>query len=129
MDNISKFLKEGNIFAVVGVSRDSEKYGRKVYEDLKAAGYRVYPVNPNVGMIGGDRCFRSLSELPEKPDVVSIVVPPEAALGAVKECASMGIGKVWLQPGSESRDAVEFCGNHCIEVLHGLCIMVKRKGR
>jgi len=129
MDNISKFLKEGNTFAVVGVSRDRNKYGRKVYEDLKAAGYRVYPVNPNIEKIEGDRCFSSLKKLPEKPDVVSIVVPPEAAMGVLKECASMGITRVWMQPGSESDDAIGFCREHGMEVLHGMCIMVKRKGR
>ncbi len=129
MEETEGFLKKGNVFAVVGVSRDRNKYGRKVYEDLKAAGYRAYPVNPNVDSIGEDRCFRSLKELPEKPDVVSIVVPPEAALGVLEECASMGITRVWMQPGSESDDAIGFCREHGMEVLHGMCIMVKRKGR
>lgn len=127
MGRTKDFLKEGNVFAVVGVSRDRKKYGRQVYEDLKAAGYRVYPVNPNVDRINSDRCFHSLRELPEKPDVVSIVVPPDAAEKTVRECADIGIGRVWMQPGSESREAIAFCSSHGIEALHGMCVMVKRK--
>ena len=45
---IEEFLKKTNVFAVVGASRDPGKYGHQVYKDLRAAGYTVYPVNPNV---------------------------------------------------------------------------------
>jgi len=45
---IKAFLNRKNVFAVVGASRDPGKYGYKVYDDLKNAGYQVYPVNPNV---------------------------------------------------------------------------------
>ncbi len=34
-DLIKEFLKKGNVFAVVGVSRNPEKYGHQVYKDLK----------------------------------------------------------------------------------------------
>jgi len=44
-DLIKAFLKEKNIFAVVGASRDPRKYGYQVYKDLKNAGYEVYPVS------------------------------------------------------------------------------------
>ena len=88
MDNklIREFLMKGNIFAVVGVSRDPEKYGNKVYRGLKAAGYRVYPVNPNADRIGRDACYHSLEKLPERPDVVEMVVPPGATEKMVRKC-------------------------------------------
>ncbi|UCE16438.1 MAG: CoA-binding protein, partial [Candidatus Bathyarchaeota archaeon] len=61
---IKKFLNKGNIFAVVGASRDSEKYGYQVYKDLREAGYRVYPVNPKADKILGDKCYLNLRDLP-----------------------------------------------------------------
>lgn len=124
---IRRFLDEGNIFAVVGVSRNPEKYGHQVYKDLKEAGYKVYPINPNADEILGDRCYPNLEELPEVPDVVNIVVPPRITERIVRLCKKLGITKVWMQPGSESEDALRFCRENGIEVVHGVCVMIKRK--
>jgi predicted CoA-binding protein len=101
-ETVKAFLDKQNIFAVVGASRDPRKYGYQVYKDLRKAGYKVYPVNPNAEEILGSKCYSSLENLPVKPDVVDIVVPPEVAEEAVKACKSLGITKVWMQPGSES---------------------------
>ena len=78
-ETVKAFLNKENIFAVVGASRDPKKYGYQVYKDLTKAGYKVYPVNPNAEEILGSKCYSSLENLPKKPDVVDIVVPPEVA--------------------------------------------------
>ncbi|MGP3667853.1 MAG: CoA-binding protein [Candidatus Bathyarchaeota archaeon] len=123
---INVFLDKRNVFAVVGASRDARKYGYKVYEDLKSAGYKVYPVNPNVKEILDDKCYPSLEELPVKPDVVNVVVPPEVTENLVKTCKKLGITKVWIQPGSESEKAIKFCKENGIDVIYGVCVMVER---
>ncbi|MFH7860321.1 MAG: CoA-binding protein, partial [Candidatus Aenigmatarchaeota archaeon] len=99
---IKEFLNKNNVIAIVGVSRDPEKYGYKVYKDLKEAEYKVYPVNPNASEILGDKCYPNLESLPIKPDVVNIVVPPNITEKIVKECKKLNIKKVWMQPGAES---------------------------
>jgi predicted CoA-binding protein len=127
MDLINEFLRKENVFAVIGVSSNPEKYGHQVYKDLKEAGYTVYPVNPNIDEVLGDRCYHSLSELPEKPDVVDTVVPPEVTEKIVEECKKLGIKRIWMQPGSESEKAIDFCNRNKIKVVHDLCVMVKRR--
>jgi predicted CoA-binding protein len=124
---IKDFLRKQNVFAVVGVSRNPAKYGHQVYKDLKEAGYVVYPVNPSIDEVLGDRCYHSLSELPEKPDVVDTVVPPTVTEKIVKECKELGIERVWMQPGSESEHAIRFCEENNIKVVHDVCVMVKRR--
>jgi len=126
---IEEFLDSKNVFAVIGVSRDPEKYGHKVYKDLKKAGYTVYPINPKAESIDGDKCYNSLRELPERPDVVDIVVPPKITERIIKECKELGIKRVWMQPGSESEEAISFCKENNIEVIHSVCVMVERKKR
>jgi predicted CoA-binding protein len=126
---INKFLEKTNIFAVVGASRDPEKYGHQVYKDLKGAGYKVYPVNPNAKEILGDKCYPDLKDLPTKPDVVNIVVPPKVTEKTVKTCKMLGITKVWMQPGSESENAIKFCHENGIDVVYGTCVMVERRAR
>jgi hypothetical protein len=129
MELINKFLEKTNIFAVVGASRDLEKYGHQVYKDLKGAGYKVYPVNPNAKEILGDKCYPDLKDLPTKPDVVNVVVPPKVTEKTVKTCKMLGITKVWMQPGSESEKAIKFCHENGIDVVYGTCVMVERRAR
>jgi len=128
-DLIADFLKKTNVFAVVGASRDPAKYGHHVYEDLRSAGYRVYPVNPNTDEILGDKCYPSLEALPVRPDVVDIVVPPKVTAAVVEVCKRLEIRRVWMQPGSESEAAINFCRENAIDVVHGVCVMVERRNR
>jgi len=124
---IQKFLDKRNVFAVVGASRNPEKYGHQVFKDLKNAGYKVYPVNPNADEILGDKCYPSLKDLPEKPDVVDLVVPPQITERVVRECKELGIKMVWMQPGSESEDAIRFCKENGMDVVYGVCVMIERR--
>ena len=124
---IAEFIDKKNVIAVVGASRNPEKYGHKVYKDLKEAGYKVYPVNPNASEILGDKCYPNLESLPERPDVVTVVVPPRVTEKIVKACKDLGIWRVWMQPGSESDRAIQFCRDAGIKVVHGVCIIVQRR--
>ncbi len=126
-DLINEFIDAKNVFAVLGASNNKEKYGNKVYFDLKNAGYKVFPVNPNSSKISGEKCYPKLTVLPIIPDVVDIVVPPKVTVEAVKECKDLGIGKVWMQPGSESNESIKFCRDNKIKVLYGVCVMMERR--
>ena len=123
---IRAFLNKKNIFAVVGASRDPKKYGYQVYRDLKNAGYEVYAVNPNAEEILGDKCYPNLENLPVKPEVVDVVVPPKVSEEVVKACKGLGITMVWMQPGSESEKAIKFCEENGIDVVYGVCVMIER---
>ncbi len=123
---IQEFLDKNNVFAVVGVSLKPDKYGHKVFFDLFGAGYKVYAIHPDGGEVGGQPRYQDLASLPEKPDVACLVVPPPVTEKIVKECQRLGIGKVWLQPGSESEAVINYCRANGIKVLSGVCVMVER---
>jgi len=124
---IKEFLDKKNIFAVIGVSKNPEKYGHKVYQDLKKEGYKVYPINPNANKILGDKCYSKLSELPTTPNVISLVTQPEITNNILKECKKLGINKVWMQPGSENQEAINYCIKNNIKHLENVCIIIKNK--
>ena len=126
MPSTKEFLKKENIFAVAGVSRNKEKYGFKVYDTLKKAGYKIYPINPTASEIDGEKCYPSLEELPEKPDVVITVVPPKVTDKIAEKCKELNINKIWMQPGSESKKSIDFCKKNNIEVIHSACIMIEQ---
>ena len=122
---ISEFPKYRK-WAVVGVSEDREKYGNKIYRDLRNAGYTVFAVNPKLSTVEGDPCYPSLKDLPEVPDVVDLVVPPAVGLKVVEECLSLGIQRIWFQPGSESEEAVKRAQDGGMEVVYDACIMIQK---
>jgi predicted CoA-binding protein len=124
-DELEKLYFGSKVIAVVGVSEDETKFGRIVYDRLKAAGFRVFPVNPKLSTVAGDKCYPYLSALPEKPEAVSVVVPPRATVEIAKEAARLGAKIVWMQPGAEHPDAVGVLEKAGIPVVHGgPCVLV-----
>jgi len=116
-------FKEYNI-AVVGVSLNKEKYGYKIFKDLKNNGYKVYGINPEINEFeDGVKIYENLSKLPVKPDIVITVVQPEVSENIIDECIKLGIKYVWLQPGSESHAAIEKAHKNNIKTTTA-CFMV-----
>lgn len=120
---IDDFLKQKSL-AIIGVSRGGKKFGNACYKELKAHGYQVFPINPHAEMIQGERCFSSLSALPEPVGGVLLTLPPVEAEKAVKEIAGSGIKRVWMHSGTESEKAIRFCQDNGIGVVHGECILM-----
>ena len=117
-------------FAVVGASRDRQKFGFKVYQSLKRYGYNVFAVNPNATEIEGDSAYPLLDNVPEPIDCVVTVVPPEVTFEIVRQAGQLRIPKMWMQPGSESQSAVIEAYAQGIEVVFGgPCIMVEAGNR
>ncbi len=123
---ISDFINR-RVWAVVGVSQDRSKFGNRVFRTLREAGYTVYPVNPKGGEVEGVKVYASLADLPERPEVVDTVVPPAATEQVVKEAYSLGLTRIWMQPGSESEAAIAYCHEHGMEVVYDTCAMIHKR--
>ena len=105
---IDEFLASKKL-AVVGVSRSGNKFGNTVFRELKAKGYTVYPVNPNANEVEGEKCFPDIKSLPDKVDGAVVVVPLNESEKVVRSAALAGIKNIWLQQGSGSNEAINFC--------------------
>jgi hypothetical protein len=110
-------------WAVVGATENQEKYGYKIYQKLKSRGYKVYPVNPNYSEIEGDKCYSNLSELPEVPDVIDMVVAPKHGIKVVEEAARLGIKNIWLQPGTVNDELLKLAEEKGINTVQA-CVLV-----
>lgn len=118
-------VNEYKLIAVVGVSGDASKYGHKIFRDLLNSGYPVKGVNPKGGFVLGSNIYKSLSELEKRPDLVITVVPPSVTEQVVEECNALGVKTVWMQPGSESRAAIEKAGTYGIKTIAACFMVVK----
>ena len=92
MRSIHKMLNPRSI-AVVGASPKGGYGGRLLNAVLKCKErVKIYPVNPNYDEIAETKCYRSIAELPEAPDLVGIVVPYDKVLPVMKECHAKKAG-------------------------------------
>jgi len=119
-----EFLSQRRI-AVAGVSRDGKQSANLIYRRLRDTGHEVFAVNPNADTVEGDRCYDSVSAIPDGVDGVVVVTTPEVATDVVADCASANVPRVWLHrafgSGSTSEAAVKLCEQHGISVIPAGC--------
>jgi uncharacterized protein len=110
--------------AVVGVSRKKGKFGNAVFKELKKREYTVYPINAHADSVEGEKCYPDLNSLPEPVQGVVTVIPPAKTEQVVKDAAEAGITHLWMQMGSQSESAVNFCKENHISVVANECIFM-----
>ncbi len=88
--------------AIIGASSDRKKFGNKAVRAFVWQGYTVFPVNPKESQIESLPVFKSILEVPARPDLVSVYLPPEVLLKVLPDIAARGCDELWLNPGTES---------------------------
>ena len=121
----TEFLSHERV-AVTGVSRTPGSHGSNaVYRRLRDRGYQVFAVNPNAAEVEGDRAYHDLRSIPGGVDAVVIGTRPERADETMRECADLGITRVWMHRGpgggSVSETAAAYGREHGITVIDGGC--------
>ena len=117
-------ILESNRFAVAGASQDPEKFGHKVYQTLKAAGYTVFPINPNAETVAGDTAYPALDNVPGGVDCVVTVTTPDVTEMVIHAAGHLHVPYLWMQPGSESNAAFNLARGFSMQIISGgPCIM------
>lgn len=122
-ESIKKFLELKNI-AVVGVSRSKSGFGLAVYDHLKKNGYTVFGINRKGGFCGNIRLYNSLFEIGQKIDGIVTVIPPAETEIIVQEAYDLDITNIWMQLGSDSQNAIDFCESKKMTSIYKECILM-----
>ncbi|GEM_PF-604970 len=126
-NNVDQMLNKEYVYAVIGASKNQEKYGYKVLKDLKDFGYNVIPINLKEKEILNLKTYKSILDVDQKIDVAIFVVSPLVTIEVLRQVKKKKINKVWLQPGSESKEAIDYCKKNKILCIANLCIMLNKK--
>ncbi len=124
MDPKAQEFVQAKRLAVAGVSRNPQKFGTAIYTELKARGFEVYGINPQMDTIAGDKCYASVADLAGKVDGVVICLPPQKAAGVLREAAGAGIKNIWLQQGSQSIETKKVAAELGVSPVEGKCILM-----
>lgn len=95
MNPLAAFLTPQSL-AVMGASDGTEKIGGRLMNNLLRNGFpgRLYPINLTRTEVWGQKAYRDVASLPEKPDLALIAIPAAAVPDAIADCARAGIGRV-----------------------------------
>jgi len=125
-ENLGRMLKDARVIAVVGHSDKPFRTSYQIAQYLRNAGYTVYPVNPLVSEINGEKSYASLADVPEDIDIVDVFRRSEHLQGVVDEAAKVGAKAVWAQLGvyddvsakTAEQEGLEIVMDRCIKIDH-----------
>ena len=109
--------------AIIGASKNPEKYGNIILRDLISKGYEVFPVNPKYEEIEGIKCYKSIEKLPRNVEILVFVVPPQVGIEIVEKALKIGFKNFWFQPGAESEEIKSLLENKEVNAVFGKCVM------
>jgi predicted CoA-binding protein len=130
MDDINtlrRILRESKVIAVVGLSADWYRPSFFAAKYMQEHGYRVIPVNPKYDSVLGEKCYRSLREVPERVDIVDIFRKSADVMPIAEDAIAIGAKVLWQQLGvrndaaaAKARAAgLEAVLDRCVKIEHG----------
>lgn len=125
MEQLINKMLEQKKWAVVGASRNKDKFGYRIYKLLKDRGYNAVPINPVYSEVDGDLTKSDLLGLDEAVDCISVVVSPKRAKKVVKDAIELGIENIWFQPGTYNDEIIELAKKGNLNVVYDNCVLVE----
>jgi predicted CoA-binding protein len=119
--DIQHFLQPKR-FAIAGVSRDPKKFGRMVFNDLKKYGYTLYPINPNLQELEGEKVYQTVGDLPGDVKHLLIATGKKDTDEVLRQAIKKGITHVWVQQMSETPDTPKIAAESDVRLISKKCI-------
>ena len=113
--------------AVIGLSEIPAKPSHYVSEYMQRRGYKIYPINPSIPEVLGEKSYASLADLPIKPDIVNVFRLPKFIPAIVDEMLQLGLPNLWVQQGIIHQEAAARAESGGIHVVMDRCIMVEHR--
>jgi predicted CoA-binding protein len=125
IQTLRRVLAESKVVAVVGLSANWFRPSYFAAKYIQEHGYRIFPVNPAYDNVLGERCYASLSEIPEPVDIVDVFrksadVPPIA-----DEAIAIGAKTLWLQIGVTHQESETKARAAGLDVVVDRCMKIE----
>ena len=128
-DPIAELLQRAKTIAVIGLSSNPLRPSHGVTVYMQSHGYRIIPVNPNIEECLGEKAYPSLSDVPEKIDIVNIFRRPEFVPEIVDEAIRLKVPTIWMQEDVIHEKAAEKARQAGIFVVMNRCILKEHHAR
>jgi uncharacterized protein len=129
-EQIRAALESAATIAIVGCSPNPRRPSNEIARFLKEeAGYRIVPVNPHHAEVLGERCYPSLTEIPDdvRVDVVDVFRRSEHVAPVAGEAIARGVPFFFMQLGVEDASAARRLEQAGVGVAMNRCILVEHR--
>ena len=126
-NKLREILENARVIAVVGHSDKPYRTSYQIANYLRNAGYQVYPVNPTIDEVDGEKSYASLADIPEQVDIVDVFRRSEHLNGVVQESISAEAKAVWSQLGVVDHDAANDAEEAGLNMVMNLCIKIEHR--
>jgi signal transduction histidine kinase/predicted CoA-binding protein len=126
-EKLLQILEDTHEIAVVGISSRPDVPAQSVPAYLQQHGYQIYPVNPNLDEVLGEKAYPDLLALPKPVDLVLIFRRSEVVPDIVDQAIKIGAKVVWMQEGIINQAAAEIARRAGLDVVMDTCMRATHK--
>ena len=122
-DNLRLILDHVETIAIVGASSKPDRDSYRVMKFLQDFGFRIFPVNPYIHntKILGQECYRDLSTIKERIDMVDVFRAKEHIPSIANEAIKIRAKIFWTQEGLYCEEAETIANNAGLKVIMDQC--------
>jgi predicted CoA-binding protein len=125
INTLRRILKHSKTIAVVGLSANWWRPSFFAAKYLQEHGYRVIPVNPQYQEVLGHKCYPTLSDIPDKVDIVDCFRRSEDIGPIAQEAIAIGAKVLWMQLGVINHDAADKARKAGLDVVMDRCVKIE----
>ena len=125
IETLRRILASSKVVAVVGLSADWFRPSHFAAKYLQEHGYRIIPVNPKYTEVLGERCYRSLRDIPLAVDIVDVFRKTEDVLPVARDAVAIGAKVLWQQLGVVNLDADHLAREHGLDSVLDRCLKIE----
>jgi uncharacterized protein len=122
---LRRILATSKTIAVVGLSADWFRPSYFAAKYMLEHGYTVIPVNPRYPEILGQKCYRSLREIPVPIDMVDCFRKAADIMPLAEDAIAIGAKVLWQQLGVRNIDAVRIVEAAGLEAVMDRCVKIE----
>lgn len=126
-EKLRHILESTKTIAVVGISAQQDKVNHTVPKYLQSQGYKIFPVNPALDEVLGEKAYPDLLSIKEPIDVVEVFRRSEAVPEIVDQAIEIGAKIVWMQEGIINELAADTARQAGLEVVMDTCMRATHK--
>jgi predicted CoA-binding protein len=125
INSLRRILRENKVIAVVGLSADWFRPSYFAAKYMQEHGYRIIPVNPKYPEILGQKCYRSLEEIPETVGIVDVFRKTADVLPVARSAVAIGARVLWQQLGVRNAEADALAGKAGLDTVMDRCVKIE----
>jgi predicted CoA-binding protein len=120
-------LRESRTIAIVGLSANWFRPSYFAAKYMIDHGYKVIPVNPQYEEVLGQKCYKSLRDIPkdQKVDMVDCFRKAEEIMPLVDDAIAIGAKVLWMQLGVVNEAAAEKARAAGLAVVMDRCVKIE----